>query len=240
MCTVSYIKNGPTVLITSNRDEHIMRKNALAPAEQDINGKKVVFPKDPKAGGSWFAVAEDGAVVVLLNGAFEKHVSSGPYRKSRGLVVLDVASQEHRKPFLKSMELEGIEPFTLLVYEQGALHELRWDGLRKTLSNKDIGQAHIWSSATLYDPETIAHREGLFEDFLDQGERSAAGVIAFHSSDNGDSENGFIIDRKTGLKTFSVTQAIISQNTVTLDHHDLLNAKTYRTVLDGQQLEPTN
>ena len=58
------------MLITSNRDEHIMRKNALAPAEQDINGKKVVFPKDPKAGGSWFAVAEDGAVVVFLNGAF--------------------------------------------------------------------------------------------------------------------------------------------------------------------------
>jgi hypothetical protein len=37
--------------------------------------------KDPKAGGTWYVVDEKGTVLVLLNGANEKHVAGLNYRK---------------------------------------------------------------------------------------------------------------------------------------------------------------
>ena len=70
MCTVSFISTGDQYVITSNRDEHISRPLALQPQEETIGSVKVLFPRDPKAGGTWFALNEKGAVAVLLNGGF--------------------------------------------------------------------------------------------------------------------------------------------------------------------------
>ena len=50
-------------------------------------------------------------------------------------------------------------------------------------------------------------------------------VVDFHSNNHSDFENGFIIDRKTGLKTFSVTQAVLQGHDTSLHHFDLLNDK---------------
>ncbi|MEJ0104485.1 MAG: hypothetical protein WDO19_18810 [Bacteroidota bacterium] len=36
------------------------------------------FPKDGNAGGTWFAVHENGNVIVLLNGGFKFHESAPP------------------------------------------------------------------------------------------------------------------------------------------------------------------
>jgi hypothetical protein len=33
--------------------------------------KNLIFPKDPKAGGTWFVANADGVILVLLNGADE-------------------------------------------------------------------------------------------------------------------------------------------------------------------------
>ncbi|MFM6926077.1 MAG: NRDE family protein, partial [Ferruginibacter sp.] len=67
MCTVSFVRANDSVIITSNRDEHVLRENAAAPASHFVYGKKLVFPQDARAGGTWFAVADNGAVAVLLN-----------------------------------------------------------------------------------------------------------------------------------------------------------------------------
>jgi hypothetical protein len=44
--------------------------------------KNLIFPKDPKAGGTWFVANADGVILVLLNGADEKHEVQFPYRKA--------------------------------------------------------------------------------------------------------------------------------------------------------------
>ena len=62
-------------------------------------GEKIIFPKDPKAGGTWYAIDEFGTILVLLNGADEKHKVQLPYRKSRGLIVLDIISSGSPKDF---------------------------------------------------------------------------------------------------------------------------------------------
>jgi uncharacterized protein with NRDE domain len=227
MCTVSFISRGDRYFITSNRDEHISRPSANKPQEEIINDVKVLFPKDPKAGGTWFALNEFGVVSVLLNGAYVRHQSKGNYAKSRGLVLLDVISSLNPEICLQKMDLYNIEPFTLVLLN-GNLLEFRWDGNQKYFTPLDKTQDHIWSSVTLYDDAVIAKRASLFNTFLRKTERiEAADVVDFHSNNHEDFENGFIIDRQTGLKTFSVTQAVIEPEEILMHHIDLHNDATY-------------
>lgn len=213
--------------MTSNRDEHVSRPLAFEPREEKIGSVKVLFPKDPKAGGTWFALNELGHVGVLLNGAFVRHQHKGPYAKSRGLILLDVMASMEPELQLQKMDLHQIEPFTLVLLN-GNLLEFRWDGSQKYFRPLDKSKNHIWSSATLYSDEVIAHRAGMFDDFLrEQDHIEASDVVDFHSNNHEDFENGFIIDRETGLKTFSVTQAVIDQEGMLLRHFDLIDGKTY-------------
>lgn len=236
MCTVSFISKNNTYYITSNRDEHSKRPASLEPKFEIINGIKILYPKDPKAGGTWFAVNNKGVAVVLLNGAFKKHISKGPYSISRGLIVLNTASAENSLEFATSMDLEGVEPFTLVILQDTRLVEIRWDGIQKYSKELTINEHHIWSSATLYEPSAIEAREALFEKFLvDTKDCDQDEIIDFHRNNNGDYENGFVIDRPTGLKTFSITQAVIKPKDVVLDHLDLLNDKKYSIVIPQEQ-----
>lgn len=236
MCTVSFIYSGGKRFITSNRDEHVSRPLAFRPQEEIIGNTKVLFPKDPKAGGTWFALNEFGSVAVLLNGGFVNHVPSGNYARSRGLVLLDVISSEHPYALLQNMELLNIEPFTLILFN-GNLLEFRWDGHQKYYRPLDATKNHIWSSATLYTDEVIEHRRELFQKFTD-GKTQIVGssVIDFHSNNHDDFENGFIIDRDSGLKTFSVTQAILDDEDVRMHHLDLLNDAFFEVPFSPSQL----
>ncbi|WP_108244755.1 NRDE family protein [Muricauda brasiliensis] len=236
MCTVSFIYSGGRHFITSNRDEHVSRPLALQPQEETIGSAKVLFPKDPKAGGTWFALKENGSVAVLLNGGFVNHVPVGNYARSRGLVLLDVIASEQPYDLLEEMELFNIEPFTLILFN-GSLLEFRWDGHQKYYRPLDATKNHIWSSATLYTDEVIEHRRKLFEKFLD-GKTQIAGssVVDFHSNNHDDLENGFIIDRDSGLKTFSVTQAVLDDDEIVMRHLDLLNDKFFEVPFSPSQL----
>ena len=66
MCTVSFVYTHDKVIITSNRDEQVIRPSAIPPKNHTLNGKNIIYPKDPKAGGTWFVVDENGTVLVLL------------------------------------------------------------------------------------------------------------------------------------------------------------------------------
>lgn len=237
MCTVSFISRNNSYFITSNRDEHISRPNAFEPKEEIINSVKVLFPKDPKAGGTWFALNEYGIVTVLLNGAFERHESAGNYAKSRGVVLLEVISAPNPMLFIEEMDLNNIEPFTLVLFDGTKLIELRWDGKQKHMKPLNKNEDHIWSSATLYDEVVIQQRSSLFADFIGNNNTiTASDVVDFHSNNHEDYENGFIINRDTGLKTFSVTQAVLGMEESVLKHFDLLNNKKHIIPFSPNQL----
>lgn len=237
MCTVSYIRRNSKTFITSNRDEHIARPSALEPKEEVINGVRVIFPKDPQAGGSWFAFNENGLVVVLLNGAFENHKRKLPYEKSRGVLLLEVVSHEQPQELLFQMDLTKIEPFTIVVNQGNVLFEFRWDGEGKHHKMLDANSDYIWSSSTLYDKQARAKRATLFQSFINSGsELEGNSILDFHSSNQQDYENGFIIDRETGLKTFSVTQVISSQLGTHMKHLDLRNQKEFNARFINENL----
>ena len=223
MCTVSFIASKDKVFLTSNRDEHESRPKAFVPQSEVINGTNVIFPKDPKAGGTWFAINEYGTVVVLLNGAFTYHKSEGNYRKSRGLIVLETISAPNAIETIKIMDLDRIEPFTMVLYQDSELFEFRWDGKRKYLKQLANDMPYIWSSATLYSTEAMEARRQAFTSFVSNGKATSAGdIMGFHTNKTTDTDNGFIIDRKTGLKTFSVTQAVVGDTGISLKHRDLI------------------
>ncbi len=211
MCTLTYLpNNNGGFILTSNRDEQISRKTTLPPESYEHYGIEVVYPKDTQGGGTWLAAAENGFTLCLLNGAFYKQVSKPPYRKSRGLVVLDFFRYNQVSTFIHQYNFEGIEPFTLIIIEKQlypVLHQLRWDGttLHHVVLNEH--EPHIWSSATLYNAETIAERELWFKEWLAiTPEPHIHDMLHFHHfGGKGDKHNDLLMNRDNRLKTLSIS-----------------------------------
>lgn len=223
MCTVSFVRSGNKIILTSNRDEAVERP-ALAPQLYAIGHQTVYYPKDPKAGGTWFVVSEKANVIVLLNGASEKHQWKPPYRKSRGLIVLDLIAADSPVGAWNNIDLNAIEPFTLIVYEQAKLHQLRWNGLEKETVALNAHQSHIWSSAPLYPQDVREKRAQWLGEFLAMKPNvSASEMFDFHRhTEASDHENGLVISRYGLLQTLSITQVVLENDRVRLSHHDLI------------------
>lgn len=222
MCTVSFISRNGTIYLTSNRDENVARKKAFKPAIEQIDDTVILFPKDPQGGGSWFIINEHNHAGILLNGAFKNHVSTGNYARSRGLILLEVMTSTHPYRDLSLKDLKGIEPFTLILFQDDYLYQCRWDGLKKYFLPLPIDEDYIWSSSTLYDIESKNKRECLFKKFVGNTIiHNGDDIINFHLTNQGDFENGFVIKRKSGIETLSVTQAVLNSNKADLFHYDL-------------------
>lgn len=183
MCAVTYIPAGEDFFITSNRDENPCRAGARAPGIVEGPSGRLLFPRDGQAGGTWFVLHEKGHVLVLLNGAWKKHVPQPPYRKSRGLILLEWAQNDHPLSYFQMMDLKGIEPFTVILVEEGSLYECRWDGSVKYDRQLDRDIPHIWSSAPLYDEDVARLREKRFEEWLKETcYPDQEAILKFHQS----------------------------------------------------------
>lgn len=228
MCTVSFVCSQHKIIITSNRDEQVVRP-AIPPQNYLINNKNLCFPKDPKAGGTWYAVDDNANVLVLLNGAAEKHHWNPPYRRSRGLIVLDLLGSNSAIQSWKAIDLDNVEPFTLVLYQDQKLYQLRWNGIEKETTNLDASQNYIWSSSTLYAKPIREQRAQWFGMFFDtMPEVTETEMFQFHRyTETDDQENGLIINRNNNLQTLSITQAVIEKNKITLSHHDLIEQKDF-------------
>jgi hypothetical protein len=225
MCTVSFIPVNNTFFLTSNRDEKVVRKAALAPAVHCVNGSNLLFPKDAAAGGSWISLSENGNAAVLLNGAFKKHVSQPPYRKSRGIIFLDIIA--HKNPvqtFLK-IDLIDIEPFTIIIFENNCLYQCRWDGQQKHWVQLKNNYPCIWSSATLYDEITVKKRERWFTNWLSKNPYpTQQDILQFHQfTGEGDTNNNLLMNRDGKMLTVSVTGIELNKQQGKMQYIDLKN-----------------
>jgi hypothetical protein len=239
MCTVSFVPVKDGCIITSNRDEKLSRKTALPPVIHQYNGVYIFFPRDTDAGGTWIATKENGDTAVLLNGAFIPHISEPPYRKSRGLILLDIlSSSDAAKEFLR-MDLLEIEPFTLVLFENKMLHEFRWDGEEKYSKQLDEQLAHIWSSVTLYDGFAINRREKWFNKFLANNSRPAQKhIIDFHCfGGEGDINNDLRMQRQDRYATVSITSIKVGEKKGKMVYLDLKENKEYQLQLSSGSSE---
>lgn len=241
MCTVTYIpQEGNQYILTSNRDEQASRspQNITKVAQK---GVELIFPRDEGAGGTWIAVANTDRVVCLLNGAFDQHQRNPPYRKSRGIMVLEFFEYENTTQFLKKYEFQGMEPFTMIICEQGKLIEFRWDGEQVFVKELDTAAQHIWSSSTLYTPEIKEKRREWFAAWQKQNEQyDLKAIMDFHrNAGDGDPFNDVIMNRNGIVQTVSITNIIRKKTQIDLHYHDLLNQrlKTAKNELNRELVE---
>ncbi len=242
MCTVTYIPVGNKVLLTSNRDEKGIRKKAIAPIIHTVDQMKILSPLDAQAGGTWIGASEVGTVMVLLNGGFIKHEPAVSYRRSRGLIFLDILSQQDVLSGYKKIALLGIEPFTLIIWEKGQLFECRWSGEEKYIREVDPSQPHIWSSVTLYTQEIIQKREYWFNDWLQQHpEPNSEDVLSFHLfGGNEDIENGIRMNRNNEMLTVSVTNIICDQTSANMFYNDIIHQEQHQLSVSFVQQQPVS
>jgi len=224
MCTVTFLPFKDKLLITSNRDELKLRAPASSPETHEFPNGKILFPKDGQAGGTWIAAHENGNAMVLLNGAFTRHIHNPPYRKSRGLIFLEIFDSDDPKKAFEQIELGDIEPFTLVIWQQGVLWETKWDGKEKYIIPRKADAPQIWSSAMLYDPEVRELRRKWFYEWLATHEQpSADDIRQFHEfGGEGDERTALRMNRDGILLTVSITGMEITKSKNTMYYKDMV------------------
>jgi uncharacterized protein with NRDE domain len=234
MCTVTYIPLKDKYFISSNRDEKYSRGQAMPPALYRSNNRTLIYPKDADAGGSWVALHENGNAAVLLNGALEKHEPMPPYRKSRGLVFLQVIGAERPTRYFQETDLMGIEPFTLVIAEANNLYEGRWDGNEKHCRQLSSLRPHIWSSVTLYDAEMMRKREKWFAGFLNNTPQpDQKDILEFHRfTGANDAEVNLVMEREGMYATVSITSIQVTERIGSMKYIDLKNDSIHEKTIE--------
>lgn len=213
MCTVTFFPNPSRgFILSSSRDESPERKIS-AVVQRQMGSTSFVYPQDATAGGTWIAADSTGRVLCLLNGAFERHAHIPPYRKSRGLLVLEFMEAMDIPSFFQQYHLEGIEPFTLILASQGVLWEFLWDGNKRFMQQRDANAKYIWSSPTLYDREARVLRElWLKEWFEPSQEYSREKILEFHQeAGKEDPHNSLVMNRSGTVRTVSISQFVVEK-----------------------------
>lgn len=227
MCTVTYIPTANGAFLTSNRDECTDR----APAEPPVTryaGDALTYPRDAQAGGTWITLKGWHDAAVLLNGGFMNHERKAAYRRSRGLVMLEIAEAPVPAEYFETMSLEGIEPFTIILYTDGMLFRCTWDGDRKHQSELDARQPHIWASATLYDQEAQEMRARRLQQWYNRAAINKESILDFHLQKDirFDAGRSFNVHRDT-MATVSVTSIDLTGQGPAVHYHDLRASETF-------------
>jgi len=243
MCTVTFIPTSTGAFISSNRDEKWQRGIAHPPQTYTHDDTRLIYPKDPDASGTWIVMKESGEAAVLLNGAFRNHQPVYPYRKSRGLVLLDIASSVDMNEAFHEIDLTGIEPFTLVMYKPGLLTVGRWDGHNRHFKQADHRLPAIWSSATLYTTEVVQQRQQWFADWLSANSQPKLNdVLHFHRfGGQGNTGNSIRMNRQGELLTVSITCLEILPDAAHFHYYDLRNNEHSSTPIKfSQAIQPNS
>lgn len=226
MCTVTYLPlQQASYILTSNRDEKISRPAAQLPQKVQAHDQILLYPTDALHQGTWFACSEKGRAVCLLNGAFTQHISQPPYKKSRGLVVLDAFAYADANDFILCYDFNGIEPFTMIYIGPHEFYEIRWDGQKITLRKLSKDLPYVWSSVTLYTEEVIQKRKSWFETWIKQNPAyRLEDILNFHLfAGEGDKENDVKMNRNNGMQTVSITSLYHCQEYHEMAYRDLVS-----------------
>ena len=216
MCLVSFVPLDDYTLITSNRDESIQRQEPQPIQTYKHHPRILTYPKDV-AGGTWIAHDDKQTAMVLLNGGFENHRRQPPYRKSRGLIFLELLSSDNPQEAWSAIDLDNIEPFTLIYFSsERILFENVWDGRSKTTTELDPTTRHFWMSTTLYQRD---YYKGIKATFMSLSNLTRKDVFDFHNNYYyEDNTQGFLIPQ---IRTVSVSTMQISQTQTSLVSKDL-------------------
>ena len=198
MCVLSVGKSEHGIVITSNRDEQRTRKHSLTPEFIQHGTRKTILARDAQAHGTWFLTDNTGRIAVLLNGAFECHVPSPPYRKSRGIILLNLFQEKDLKSTFLNYNLDHVEPFQLIYIDKNQSFQCVWDGNQKHLFEIDLSTPQVFFSPTLYTKEQQEVKRDHFYTAIVAFERlNAKWLLDYHSNQHPlTSETNFFMSRE--------------------------------------------
>lgn len=224
MCTVTYIPQKEGWMLTNNRDETPVRASFHL-IKKETGGSRLLYPPDEK-GGTWIAMSTPGRAICLLNGAFTKHAHRPPYRFSRGILVLAAVRAQNKAEFVENIDLEGVEPFTLIWKDDNTFFSLVWDGKESHIQDLNPAQNYIWSSSTLYTDEQKDRRNKYFQNFISKELLTPTKLREFHlSKPFGEASSDFQMERP-GVKTIAVTQVLRARDSFTMEYLNLMDGST--------------
>lgn len=208
------------------RDEVPERNSPDFPWIIESTDFKLYRPLDSRSKGSWIVTSDDGVTGCLLNGAFGKHERHLPYKHSRGKVLLDLMQEKNKLEHLRTVDLDNIEPFTLVLFKGDIIMEMRWDEKQKHFKSIDPHKPEIWSSATLYSEEKAKMREEWFAKWLAEKGQSPATLEDFHHHGGiGDPEVDIIMKRKKGPCSVSITSLVKNSQKAEFCFEDLIRGE---------------
>lgn len=216
MCTLSIVHTNDSTIITSNRDDAVHRSQVKL-RKIKVGIYFIYYLEDPIKKGTWLAFNSIGKVAVLLNGCNEKHKIQAHHTESRGKIPIDFLKMNvSLSDFVKIYSFQNYEPFTLVVWQQKSINELKWNGEKcEILIISNIESHHLWSSVTLYNKLQRAEREQLFVQSIQSTNITSESVFNLLSTPSNNIDSGFYILRDK-VRTLSTSQVVIEKNVISL------------------------
>ncbi len=223
MCTVLYIPLENGFIMSSNRDENPLRPPASLPMKLSSDSLRYLCPVDAKAGGTWIGINSNDDILIVLNGGYETHPFD-VYGKSRGLIVSELLSKSVSLSDWNKIELDGIEPFTMVVKTKKSLQEWVWDGQVKYQVDYALDKPAIWSSSTLYTKEMKEDRKEYFLNWWNNVEEKSTESVLNLLESNPDTVNGYVMNRQGRVQTLSIAIIEQKESSVSFFYKDILNS----------------
>ncbi len=224
MCTVTFLPvNNNNFILTSSRDVPFSREKAKFPKMYIENGIELYYPKDGQAGGTWIGTSEKKRLICLLNGGFKNHQQQDLYARSRGLIVKDLLKTDDITKACKEIDLEDVEPFTLVIVEWDHhlfLFEFVWDGNKKHLRILPK-EPKIWSSSTLYSAKMKELRLQWFSEWINNKEVKEESILEFHHKAGIGDPKIDIIMKRSKVGTVSITQVLKNKDRIQWSYEEI-------------------
>lgn len=212
MCIISFYKKNDQVLLTHNRDESISRTASLQVEERIWEGNTYYAPVDQEKQGTWIFYNENYIACILNGGKIKPTNLKSNYRKSRGLILLDLMKFNDVNNFIENEVLTDIAPFTIFVYQikNKKTHLLFWDEKELEVNDLTDKEFAFRCSMTLYSSEKMYELEKKFPKF---NEVSPSDIFAIHQSIQ--MNDG---DVAKGKATTSITQIFVNNSEINMKY----------------------
>ncbi len=163
MCTLSVIELPQSgYRVVHSRDEQRSRGQAYPPAERVINGKRVWYPTDSDAGGTWVVCDADGVTTGVLNFNCAKRRNPNP-TQSRGeipLMMIEHSDLESMLEMLQGMDLSVYATFTAFAIKPTA------SGVQALIVEWDANELRVVRTPDQdFEPIVVAS-SGLGDEFV--------------------------------------------------------------------------
>ncbi len=159
MCTVTFIPGRDGYRIGMNRDERTSRPAASLPAIYEQGAIESIYPRDSE-GGTWIGVNSVGNGFALLN--WNDVPTLHAKLHTRGSLIPELIGSTDpagAQSSLRSLDLQGILPFTLLGFFPEEKVALVWRWNQASLRSEFVPwQTRQWCSSSASDAQASRQR----------------------------------------------------------------------------------